>query len=91
VPKPVKEAAEIHVRHGALRQPIGDGRSEGGTGILEPVKVVEDEWASRKDRFCLDASKLNALTVKDAYPLPSVDGILSRIDQTLYLQCGSQV
>lgn len=37
------------------------------------------------DRFCLDACKLNALTVKDVYPLPSVDGILFRIYQTHYI------
>lgn len=36
------------------------------------------------DRFCLDACKLNALTVKDPYPLPCIEGILARIDQTFY-------
>jgi len=33
-----------------------------------------------KDRFCLDAQKLNALTIKDAYPLRSIEGILTRMD-----------
>jgi len=28
---------------------------------------------------------LNASTIKDAYPLPSIEGILSRIDQTHYI------
>jgi len=28
---------------------------------------------------------LNALAIKDAYPLPSIEGILSRIDQTHYI------
>jgi hypothetical protein len=27
----------------------------------------------------------NAITIKDAYPLPSVEGILSRLDQTMYI------
>jgi len=40
---------------------------------------------AREDRFCLDARKLNALTIEDAYPLPSIEGILSRIDQTHYI------
>ncbi|KAM8701504.1 hypothetical protein ACLKA7_004909 [Drosophila subpalustris] len=40
-----------------------------------------------KNRFCLDARKLNALTVKDAYPLPSIEGILSRVDQTYFISC----
>ncbi|KAH8362497.1 hypothetical protein KR084_010321, partial [Drosophila pseudotakahashii] len=59
-------------------------------GVIEESK---SPWSNRttvvskpgKDRFCLDARKLNALTVKDAYPLPSIDGILSRIDQTHYI------
>lgn len=38
-----------------------------------------------KNRFCSDARKLNAVTVKDAYPLQNIDGILSRIDQTVYI------
>lgn len=33
-----------------------------------------------KNIFSLDARKLNALTLKDAYPLQTIDGILSRID-----------
>jgi len=58
-------------------------------GIIEESKRP---WSNRttvvpkpgKDRFCLDARKLNALTIKDVYPLPSVEEILSRIDQTHY-------
>lgn len=60
------------------------------------LKVIEESngpWSNRttivrkpgKNRFCLDARKLNALTVKDAYPLQNIDGILSRIDQTHYI------
>jgi len=55
------------------------------------IKESKSTWSNRttvvskpgKDRFCLDARKLNALTIKDAYPLPSIEGILSRIEQTL--------
>ncbi|KAL7737071.1 hypothetical protein ACLKA6_005291 [Drosophila palustris] len=60
------------------------------------IGVIEESnspWSNRttvvrrpdKNRFCLDARKLNALTVKDAYPLPSIEGILSRVDQTYFI------
>lgn len=60
------------------------------------LKVIEESdgpWSNRttvvrkpgKNRFCLDARKLNALTIKDAYPLQNIDGILSRIDQTYFI------
>lgn len=37
--------------------------------VLKPHKV----------RLCLDARKLNQVTKKDAYPLPNIDGIFSRL------------
>jgi len=59
-------------------------------GVIEGSKST---WSNRttvvskpgKYMFCLDARKLNALTFKDAYPLPSIDGILSRTDQAHYI------
>lgn len=36
---------------------------------------------------CLDARKINTLTKKDAYPLPLIEGLLSRLDQTKFLSC----
>jgi len=38
-----------------------------------------------KDRLCLAARKLNFLTFKDAYPLPSIEGIFSKMEQTHYI------
>jgi len=32
-----------------------------------------------KVRFCLDARKFNAVTVKDAYPIPVMEGLLSHL------------
>ncbi|KAH8346017.1 hypothetical protein KR059_000862, partial [Drosophila kikkawai] len=60
---------------------------------LGVIEVSESPWSNRttvvrrpdKNRFCLDARKLNQLTVKDAYPLPSIEGILSRIEQTHFI------
>lgn len=38
-----------------------------------------------KHRLCLDARQVNERTMKDAYPLPHIDGILSRFQSTRYL------
>lgn len=47
-----------------------------------PVTLVRK---NDKNRICLDARKLNALTVKDAYPLPHIQGLLSRLGDTFYI------
>lgn len=60
---------------------------------LNVIEESESAWSNRttvvrkpgKNRFCLDARKLNAVTIKDAYPLQNIDGILSRIDQTVFI------
>lgn len=60
---------------------------------LNVIEESDSPWSNRttvvrkpgKNRFCLDARKLNAVTIKDAYPLQNIDGILSRIDQTHYI------
>ena len=35
--------------------------------------------------MCLDARKINSVTTKDAYPLPLIDGILSRLPKAKYI------
>jgi len=40
-----------------------------------PVVLVK---RNNKARLCLDSCKMNDLTIKDAYPLPHIEGILSR-------------
>ena len=37
------------------------------------------------NRLCLNARKLNALTVKDAHPLPHIEDLLSRLGDTHYI------
>mgnify|MGYP003411260331 FL=1 len=68
-------------------------------GVIEPAT---SEWASpvvlitKKDgsvRFCVDYRKLNALTVKDTYPLPRMDECLDSLgDAFLFttLDCNSR-
>lgn len=53
-------------------------------GVIEPS---HSSWSSpmrlvikpNKVRLCLDARKLNSVTQTDAYPLPSIEGIFSRL------------
>lgn len=53
-------------------------------GVIEPSN---SPWSSpmrmvikpNKVRLCLDARKVNAVTIKDAYPLPSIEGIFARL------------
>lgn len=59
-------------------------------GVIEPS---ESPWNNRvtfvqkgeKVRICLDARRLNDLTVKDAYPLPHIEGLLSRLGDTHFI------
>ena len=48
-----------------------------------PVTLVSKK--NGKKRFCLDARHLNSLTVKDAYGLPIIDGLLSRLSETHFI------
>lgn len=59
-------------------------------GIIE---LSSSPWASpvtlvrkpNKNRLCLDFRKVNSVTVKLAYPIPNIDGILSRLSNTKYI------
>lgn len=48
-----------------------------------PMTVVMK--SNGKVRMCLDARQVNAVTRKDAYPTPLIDGILSRLNETRYI------
>lgn len=48
-----------------------------------PVTVVSK--GNGKTRLCLDARRVNAVTVKDAYPIPKIDSILSRLNETHFI------
>ena len=38
-----------------------------------------------KNRLCLDARELNQVTTKNTYPLPNIDGLLSRLGNTIFI------
>lgn len=49
-----------------------------------PVSLLH-KASTGKIRLVLDARALNDVTMKDAYPMPNIEGILSRLDQTYYI------
>lgn len=48
-----------------------------------PIVMVRKHCG--KARLCLDSRAINNVTVKDAYPLPIIDGILSRLGETFFI------
>lgn len=61
---------------------------------LDVIEPSRSAWSSpvllvpKKDgttRFCVDYRKLNAVTKKDAYPLPYISSILDRLREARYL------
>lgn len=48
-----------------------------------PIVLVQK--SSGKYRFCIDYRQVNQLTVMDAYPLPHIQGILSRLREARYI------
>lgn len=60
---------------------------------LGVIEESNSAWSSpvvlhrkpNKNRLCLDSRKLNSVTVGDAYPLPNIDGILSRLPKAQYI------
>lgn len=61
---------------------------------LGVIQESDSSWSSPmamvkkpngKIRLCLDARKVNEVTKKAAYPLPLIDGILSRLDRTRFI------
>lgn len=58
------------------------------------IELSDSDWSNQivmvkkpngEYRFCLDFRKLNSLTKKDAYPLPQMDLILSKLRRARYI------
>lgn len=82
----------IKQRHYAVSPAIQDLIYKELDRMLE-MEVIEESsssWSSpvvlirkpNKVRLCLDSRKVNAVTKKDAYPLPLINGILGRLNNT---------
>ncbi|XP_052857197.1 uncharacterized protein LOC128265316 [Drosophila gunungcola] len=55
---------------------------ESDSAWSSPVVLVQKPG---KIRLCLDSRKVNAVTKKDAYPLPQIDGILGRLPKAMFI------
>ncbi|KAH8350098.1 hypothetical protein KR084_011774, partial [Drosophila pseudotakahashii] len=55
---------------------------ESNSAWSSPVVLVRKPG---KVRLCLDSRKVNSVTVKDAYPMPFIDGILSRLPKAEFI------
>lgn len=56
---------------------------ESQSAWCSPMAIVRKK--NGKARLCLDARRLNQVTKKDAYPLPLIEGLLSRLDATQHI------
>jgi len=81
--KPIKQAPRRIPLH--LREEVEHIREMKQRGVIEesrspwvsPVVLVKKKDVSL--RFCVDYRKLNAVTVKDSYPLPRIEDILDQL------------
>lgn len=90
------EAHPIKQRHYSISPAVQKSVDEEIMRMLKLGVIEESEssWSSPvvlvkkpngKHRLCLDSRKLNEVTKKDAYPLPKIDGHLSRLANTRYI------
>lgn len=60
---------------GVIEECPGSPWSSPGVLIVKPGKV----------RFCVDSRRLNSVTVKDSYPIPNIDGLISRLPPVYFI------
>lgn len=74
VQKILEEAVDSMLEEGIIQH-----SESGWNSPIAPVIKTD------KVRICLDARKLNSVTVPFAYPLPIIGGLLSRLSDTVYI------
>lgn len=77
---PIKEQQMCEIIDRMLREDIIEISN---SGWCSPVVLVEKSSGGK--RLCLDSRKLNSVTEKDAYPLPLIDSLLSRLHETKFI------
>jgi len=81
---PISRAVEKHLFDELDRMLTLDVIEESeDTSWSSPVTLVKKP--NGKVRLCLDARKVNEVTEKDAFPLPLINGLLSRLENTKYI------
>ncbi|XP_046803807.1 uncharacterized protein LOC124419231 [Lucilia cuprina] len=89
------DAAPIKCKHYPLSPPRQEEAFQEIERLLK-LGVIEESnspWCSPavlvrkpgKVRLCIDSRKLNEVTKKDSYPLPHINGLLSRLKDTYYI------
>lgn len=92
----VGDATPIKQRHHFVSPVIQEALNAEVDSMLERGIIEESKsaWSSPvlvikkpdgKRRFCLDCRAVNNVTVKDAYPMPIIDGILASLHETVYI------
>jgi len=84
--KQVPRRIPIHLRE-EVNKIINEMKEEGvieesHSPWISPAVLVKKKDGSL--RFCVDYRKLNAVTVKDSYPLPRIDDILSQLSGNIW-------
>lgn len=54
-------------------------------GVIEESQSAGKSQKPGKVRLCLDCRKVNSFTKGDAYPLPQIDAVLSRLPRAMFI------
>lgn len=76
--------AILEILHTEVDRMLSRGIIEESTSAWSsPVLVVKKP--DGKKRFCLDCRAVNKLTIKDAYPMPIIEGIFASLHETTFI------
>ena len=69
----------------AVDQTLADGVIEPSSSPWSSPVVMVAKKGKKKNRFCIDFRRVNAVTEKDAYPLPQVQATLDKLREARYI------